>query len=106
MKEKVYNKLVRDKIPEIINSTGASCTTRILSNEEYLQMLNAKLCEEVQEYQTDLNIEELADIMEVVYALTQAHGYTIERLEKTRAEKAEKRGAFKEKIFLIKTVEK
>ncbi len=56
-----YNKLVRDRIPEIIESSGKTCSTEILSPEEYLRMLDAKLDEELAEYHKDQNIEELAD---------------------------------------------
>ena len=65
---KKYNKLVRDRIPEIIESSGRTCVTEILSDEEYLKMLDAKLDEELAEYHADQNIEELADLMEVIRA--------------------------------------
>lgn len=58
---KVYNKLVRDKIPEIIEADGKVCKTCILSNEEYIAALEAKLNEEVAEYQVDKNLEEMAE---------------------------------------------
>ena len=73
-----YNKLVRDRIPEIIESSGKSCTTEILSAEDYLRMLDAKLDEELAEYHKDQNIEELADLLEVIRAAAIASGYTIE----------------------------
>lgn len=101
---KTYNKLVRDKIPKIIESSGNTCTTRILSDEEYIEMLDEKLNEECAEYQADKNIEELADMLEVIYAIAKAKGTSIEELEKVRLEKAEKRGGFDEKILLIETV--
>lgn len=101
---KTYNKLVRDKIPKIIESSGNTCTTRILSDEEYIEMLDKKLNEECDEYQADKNIEELADMLEVIYAIAKAKGTSIEELEKIRLEKAENRGGFDEKILLIETV--
>ena len=101
---KTYNKLVRDKIPKIIEDSGNTCTTRILSDEEYIDMLDKKLNEECAEYQADKNIEELADMLEVIYAIAKAKGTSIEELEKVRLEKAEKRGGFDEKILLIETV--
>lgn len=101
---KTYNKLVRDKIPKIIEASGNTCTTRILSDEEYIDMLDKKLNEECAEYQDDKNIEELADMLEVIYAIAKAKGTSIEELEKVRLEKAEKRGGFDEKILLIETV--
>lgn len=104
MKTITYNKLVRDRIPEIIEKSGNKCVTEILSDEEYIEMLDKKLDEELAEYHNDKNIEELADLLEVVYACTQARGYSLEELENVRANKAEKRGALKDKIFLKGTV--
>ena len=100
-----YSKLVRDRIPEIIETSGKTCVTEPLSDEDYLSMIAAKLDEELAEYHKDQNIEELADLMEVIYAAAIARGYTIEQLEKVRAEKAEKRGAFKQKILLMEVTE-
>ena len=73
---------------------------RILDDEEYLKMVDAKLDEELAEYHKDQNIEELADLLEVVYAAVKARGYSIEDLERIRKEKADKRGVFDKKIFL------
>ena len=100
MEIKRYNKLVRDKIPDIIEQTGKFCTIEILSDEDYLKMIDAKLDEELMEYHQDQNIEELADLMEVIYAATEARGYSIEELERVRREKVKERGAFKGKILL------
>ena len=72
-----YFKLVRDLIPEIIEASGKACIIDILSNEEYLRMIDAKLDEELAEYHKDQNIEELADLMEVIYAAAIARGYTL-----------------------------
>ena len=102
---KIYNKLVRNRIPDIIRDSGLECETKILSDDEYLKMLDAKLDEELSEYHKDQNIEELADLLEVIYAATVARGYTVEELEMVRKNKAEKRGGFDKKIFLIKTIE-
>ena len=102
---KKYNKLVRDRIPEIIESSGNTCVTEILSDEDYLRMLDAKLDEELAEYHKDQNIEELADLMEVIYAAAMAQGYTPEQLEQVRREKAEKRGGFERKILLKEVIE-
>lgn len=98
-----YNKLVRDRIPEIIEENGDSCRSKILSDAEYTEALNAKLDEEVAEFHKDQNAEELADIMEILYALAKTIGSNKEELEQIRAKKAEKRGAFEQKIFLIET---
>ena len=100
MAVKVYNKLVRDKIPEIIEADGKRCKTEILSDEEYLKMIDAKLDEELAEYHKDQNIEELADLLEVIYAATEARGDSIEELENLRKSKVGKRGAFKKKVLL------
>ena len=97
---KVYNKLVRDKIPEIIEADGKTCKTRILSNEEYIAALEVKLNEEVVEYQLDKNLEEMADILEVLQAICVARGYSLEELEVMRAKKASERGGFSRKIYL------
>ena len=105
VKEIVYNKLVRDKIPEIIEADGKTCETEILSDAEYIEMIDAKLDEELAEYHNDKNLEELADLLEVIHAAAIARGYSIEELEDLRARKAEKRGGFKNKIFLKKVIE-
>ena len=76
-----------------------------MSDEKYLEMIDKKLSEELLEYHKDKNLEELADLLEVIYAATKARGYSIEDLEKARAEKAEKRGGFDKKILLKKVIE-
>ena len=100
-----HNKLVRDRIPEIIEASGRTCVREILSDEDYLRMLDAKLDEELAEYHKDQNIEELADLMEVILAAVIARGYTLEQLERVRAEKAAERGGFEKKILLKEVVE-
>jgi predicted house-cleaning noncanonical NTP pyrophosphatase (MazG superfamily) len=102
---KDYYKLVRDRIPEIILASGGSSLTEELDDAAYLELLDRKLDEELAEYHKDQNIEELADLLEVIYAATKARGYSIEALEKVRAEKAEKRGGFDKKILLKKVIE-
>lgn len=106
MSTRKYHKLVRDRIPEIIESSGNTCITEILTDENYLRMIDAKLDEELAEYHKDLNIEELADLIEVIYAAAVARGYTLEQLEQVRAEKATKRGAFAQKILLKEVIER
>ena len=101
----VYNKLVRDKVLEIIRTNGQKSTHKILTAEEYAVELTKKLVEEVEEYKKDKNTDELADIMEVVYTLASLHSCTAEELEKIRAEKAEKRGGFEKKIFLVEVMD-
>lgn len=97
---KQHNKLVRDKIPEIIEKAGKTAYTHILSEEEYMTELDKKLNEECAEYQADKSIEELADMLEVMYAITEARGWSVSELEAVRKSKAEKRGGFKKKIYL------
>ena len=95
-----YNKLVRDRIPEIIEASGSTCVTESLADVDYLRMLDTKLDEELAEYHKDQNLEELADLLEVIRAAAIARGYTLEQLEQVRAEKAAKRGGFEKKILL------
>ena len=90
----LYNKLVRDRIPEIIEMSGRTCTIEYLSDEDYLHMLETKLDEELAEYHQDQSIEELADLLEVLRAVVIARGSSLEELERIRAEKAQKRGGF------------
>ena len=101
----VYHKLVRDKIPEIIEAAGKKCTVKVLEEDEYLEMIDAKLDEELKEYHADKNIEELADLLETIYAAAKARGYSLEELEKVRKEKENKRGAFNKKLKLIEVIE-
>lgn len=106
MAVKTYNKLVRDLIPDIIAASGNKCRTRVLSDEEYLKFLDAKLNEELAEYHEDQNIEELADLLELIHAAAVARGYTLDELETARAEKAKERGGFEKKILLIDVEER
>ena len=97
---KVYNKLVRDRIPEIIEAAGKKCTYEILSTEQYVAMLDAKLNEELAEYQKSKSLEELADLLEVMAAVVTVRGCTWEELAALRAEKRAERGGFEKKILL------
>ena len=105
MSEIIHNKLVRNNIPQIIEAAGKQAVTRVLSDEEYLAELDRKLTEECAEYQADKNVEELADVLEVLYAIAAARGYSVQELERIRAAKAEKRGGFADKIFLEEVLE-
>ena len=102
---KLYSKLVRDRIPEIIESDGRTCVTEILPDERYLEMLDAKLNEELAEYQESKSLEELADLLEVIQAVITARGWTWEQLEQARQEKAVRRGGFEKKILLKEVIE-
>ncbi|WP_221563539.1 nucleoside triphosphate pyrophosphohydrolase [Alkalihalobacillus sp. TS-13] len=101
----VYNKLIRDRIPEIIENGGDSYQTRILDKTAYIKALEEKAFEELKEYQgaadAEEALEELADLMEVIHALIKVRGFTVDELESVRKSKTEKRGAFSERIFLI-----
>ena len=103
---RITYKLVRDRIPEIIEGSGKSCNLEVLGEDEYLRAIDAKLDEELAEYHRERNIEELADLMEVIRAAAVARGYTVEELERVRAEKAAKRGGFEKKLFLREVIEK
>lgn len=103
---KIYNKLVRDRIPEIIEADGRLCIMEILPDGRYLRMLDAKLDEELAEYQESKSLEELADLLEVMRAVVTARGWSWERLEQVRQEKAARRGGFEKKILLKEVREK
>lgn len=96
----IYNKLVRDKIPEIISSTGKTPHYHVLNETEYLIELDRKLNEECSEYQADKSIEELADMLEVMYAICEARGYSAAELERCQKSKANSRGKFSKRIYL------
>lgn len=97
---KIYNKLVRDKIPEIMRNNGSIPVVRKLDNNSYIKELNRKLQEELKEYLDDESIEELADLEEVILAILDYKKVPYEQFEQIRKDKVLKRGAFKEKIYL------
>ncbi len=92
-------KLVRDRIPEIIQEDGKTPIIRIVDEEEYVRELDRKLYEEVEEYRADGSIEEMADVLEVLQAICIARGYTLQQLEEVRRKKAAERGGFKKRIY-------
>lgn len=94
-------KLIRDKIPEIIKNDGKNPIIEILSNEDYLVELDKKLNEEVAEYQEDKSIEEMADVLEVLFAICEARGHSVEELLQVKAMKSKIRGGFKDRIYWI-----
>lgn len=95
-----YNKLVRDLIPDIIVASGKTCTTSVLSDADYIAMLDAKLNEELAEYQESKSMEELADLLEVIRAVAAARGSSIDEVERIRQDKAAKRGGFEKRLLL------
>ena len=99
-----YNKLIRDKNVEIMEKLGHKVEYEILNDERYNEELDKKLKEEVNEYLADYSVEEMADVMEVIYAMLEYRGMKMEDVEKVRIEKRNRKGAFKNKVFL-KTVE-
>ncbi len=101
----VYNKLVRDKIPEIIEQSGKQAIYKKVSGQEYLESLNAKLGEELQEYLDSQSIEELADLAEVVYAILDDKNISLQEFELIRKQKVQERGAFKEKLLLKEVID-
>ena len=102
---KTYNKLVRDRIPEIIESSGRTCTCTTLSMEDYISMLDAKLNEELSEYQESKSLEELADLVEVIGAVVKARGYTWDQMTSVRKQKLNDRGGFEKRILLVEVTE-
>ena len=95
---KVYNKLVRDKIPDIIAAQGKSCDFRMLTDTEYLEALDKKLDEELAEYHESGSVEELADLLEVIYAIARAKCCPVDEVRRT---KICERGGFTKKIMLL-----
>lgn len=102
----IHNKLVRDKIPQIIQKAKKKPVTKTLNQEEFIVELRKKSKEELQEYlsaQTNEEaIEELADILEIIHSLAKVHHSTFKEIESRRIQKLEQRGGFDERIFLIK----
>ena len=96
-----YHKLIRDRIPEIIEKDGKRCVYSVLSREDYLSLLDLKLNEELAEYQESKSMEELADLLEVIRAVAKARGSSIDEVEAIRRDKAIKRGGFEQKILLV-----
>lgn len=107
--EKIYNKLVRDKIPEIIKNNNGKPIARILNNTEYKQELEKKLLEEYHEVlntkNTEERIEELADMLEIISALSNLENKKLEDVINVSNIKRDKRGGFEKQIFLEKVIE-
>lgn len=100
---KVYDKLVRDRIPEIIEASGNKCEIEVVSDEVALEYLYKKLNEEVGELLEDKNLDEIADCLEVLFAIGAKYGYSEDEVLGRRNEKKLKRGGFKDNLILKKT---
>lgn len=105
--KKIYNKLIRDRIPEIIAADGATCELKTLNNEEFIQALSEKLIEEAQEFSQAQGkkeqIKELADVMEIIKTLQKELDINPHEVEEVRQARQYKRGGFDKKLFLIST---
>jgi len=95
-----YNKLVRDKIPEIIRKRGEKCKTHIANDKEYWGKLKEKFLEEIKEFSENETIEEMADILEVIDAVCIFKKFNKKKLELVKKQKAKERGRFEKKIIL------
>lgn len=100
----IFNKLVRDRIPEIIRSQGDVPKTEILNNNNYFAALNQKLEEEVAEYLEDYSVDELADIVEVIFAIVKFKGLDVNEFEALRLKKHKERGGFDSRISLLEVI--
>ena len=96
-----YNKAIRDKIPEIIAESGKKYNLKQLDDESFLAEIEKKLIEEVNEYTESKDVEELADLLEVIYRISELKGVNSDELDKIRKDKAEKRGKFTNNVFLL-----
>ncbi len=97
----IYNKAIRDKIPEIIEASGKKYKITSLKDKEFLLELGKKLMEEINEYYKSKSPEELADILEVIFRIAELKGISQKELEKIQKDKKEKRGGFSKNLFLI-----
>lgn len=95
-----YNKLIRDKNVKLMEDKGCKVTYEILDEKRYGQELDKKLQEEVGEYLEDYNIEEMADVMEVIYAILKYRGITMEEVDKVRLDKQKRKGGFERRVYL------
>jgi hypothetical protein len=102
VKEVVYNKLVRDNIPNIIINDSREPITHIAVGDEYPKHLFSKLFEEIEEFKEEPCEEELADMREVIKALIEYYDFSEEKIEEIRLKKKKERGAFYKKIILDK----
>lgn len=102
---RVYNKAIRDNIPEIIIESGSEPTVEILSDENFLEELEKKLDEEIKEYKESKKVEELCDLIEIAYRIAELKGITEDQLNHRRNKKNIKRGKFENNLFLVQVKE-
>jgi len=104
-----YNKLIRNKIPQIIKANGKTPTTRILTEDEYIKEICQKTEEELTEYleatAKENKLEELSDLLELINALAEHEGSTLEEINNIRKKKAEERGGVSDRVFLIEVTD-
>lgn len=101
MDKRIYNKLVRDRVPEAIVAGGDQCVHTVIDDDKaFLEALDEKLDEELVEYQISKDVDKLADVLEVIYAICEAHDMQFQDLEKIRRDKRALRGGFKKKFLL------
>jgi len=105
--DKVYNKLIRDKIPEIIEDAGEKPKIKTLNQKDFVKELKKKVVEEAHELQKAKNkkdvLNELVDIQELIDALRKVHKVSLNKLINTQQEKNKKRGSFRKRLYLIGT---
>jgi len=104
MERDVHNKLIRDKIPEIITASGGQCEVRVMEEEEFERELRRKITEEAGELEgtpkEDL-VNEMADVLELLKAIAVFYGIDFKQVEQEQVEKKEKRGGFEKRLFLV-----
>lgn len=99
---KIYNKLVRDKIPEVLQNLGKKYSCHIADDEEFLLRLKDKMVEELQELYDDPCSEEMADVLEVLYTIAREMNLDIAEVYKAMSKKGKAKGRFRERIILEK----
>lgn len=100
-----YNKLIRDNIPDIIAKAGNEPYYHTATAEEYRQKLLEKLTEELNEFKEMFSQHEVADLLEIIYAIVDEYGFNKDEIEKLRLERKQKRGAFAKKLILEYVIE-
>ena len=90
----LYNKLVRDKVPEQIERSGKSCTVEVVDDDQYRALLDRKLDEEMDSYQAHRSADDLASLLELIHAAADARGWKWEELEQLRLKKRAQKGGY------------